>query len=245
MTNLDDLPATSTRYRTKGGIQNLRPRSKQGVIIAVECLDLKTGKVKCFESLSSAAHYLKNHFDSDKPSVSCISNHVRKSFPVPYYEHLWRIKSHESKPWPDYSHLDISQVKNGLTKTHYPVYILNIKTREVYKCKDFDSVVKIVDILLSVFISYLRKRNVYKKSYLFSHTRKSLFQEKVRNARKFYTYHLLDTRRSQEYSFDTAKSTGKHICISESCILFKFSSHKRDVIYVGYDNRYKITRVPR
>ncbi len=245
MTSPDNLPAVLTKYKTKGGKHNLRAKTAQGVPLAVECLDLKTGKVESFNTITEAAFYLKNYCDSDKPSVNSISMHVRTKRPVPYYGHLWRAQNHVSKPWPDYSHLDISQVRNGVAKTRYPVYILNMKTSEIYKCSDFDSVVKIVDILLRDLITYLKKGHVYRRLYRFSYTKKGLFEEKVRKPKKLYIYHLFDTIRNQEYSFDTAKSTAKHLRISTPLIIMKFSHHKSDVIYVGDENRYKITRVPR
>ncbi len=236
------------RFTTKGGVHNLKPKSRRGVKIAVEALDLSSKEVHQFESAAEAARYLAKVLNIDdflenhlrKLSVS-ITLYIRKSQPTPYCNHLFRVKSNKPQDWPDYSHVDMTRVLNSYKQINYPVYLKNIKTKKVIECKTRADITKVANF---THVSRAIERKSTNKGYRIYNSRQEAMDDAGRrysNAHK-YVYRVTDSKTGLITQFDTVETLSVRLKEKRQSIIAHFSISGSNVVYYGKDNRYKIER---
>ncbi len=231
-------------YTVKGSKNKLKSIGSRGVKIAVECFNIKTKEVMYFKSLAEAGQWLQGYSDSNISFEGSISLHIRNAVPVPFQDHLWRVSTDKEKPWPDYSHLDLTHIRKSKKSIVYPIHVLNIKTGVFYTFSSHEDLVQIVPISKSLSNVYIRTQCVYKKEFRFAFTKQELITPKTRKSKTRYIYTVLDSVLKTESTHETVMSIVLSGVAKTNRIQSLFYLTKSDVIYVGEINRYRITRTP-
>ncbi len=246
---------TRVSFQSKKNTQNLKSRGVSGRCLAVQCKNLLTGDIREFDRIVDAAYYIIDNTKEDSlvysNVYSTISVHIRKEVPTPCYGHLFRVKEHETRSWPDYSHVDLQNVDKNVRKSVYPLVVEDFRTGKICVCHSINDVKEVVgqDITSSYISVYASRRIKYKKRFLFASNSQALLEKKKELGPKLsprYTYIILDVQKNTTRTCDTSKACAQLLKVSQSSVNTKFHySVDPNTIYYGENNRYKITRALR